>query len=139
MSPAVPLKTECALVTRDELTELADWERKCAEAKKKVSAAEKELTFRRTALAEKVLGVKSADELKKLPPAKVQKLQAARLEAGNWKLERGAPEFLFSNTSAGCYPAWKQLYIGEMGETSANEIIAETDVTYSYSVEVTAS
>ncbi len=136
---AAATKIEPALITRDELMELADWERKCAKAKKSVSEAEKELTFRRTALAEKVLGVKSAEELKKLPPAKVQKLQAARLEAGDWRLERGAPEFLFSKTREGRYPAWKELYIGEMGETSANEIIAETDVTYSYRVEVTAS
>lgn len=130
---------ETAIVSKNELAELADWERKYVEAKKKVSAAEKELVFRRQSLAEKVLGVKSSEELKKITPAKIQKLQAQRLEVGDWKLERGAPEFLFSKTSEGRYPAWKQLYIGELGETAANAIIADTDVTYSYCVEVVAS
>lgn len=134
---ATAAKIETAIVTKDELLELADWERKCSEAKKKVSAAEKELGFRRTALAEKVLGVKSSDELKKLAPLKVQKLQAQRLEAGEWKLERGAPEFLFSKTSQGSYPAWKQLYVAKFGDTAAAAIAADTPVTYSYSVEVT--
>jgi len=131
-------KIETALVTKDELLEIADWERKFSEAKKKVSAAEKELAFRRTALAEKVLGVKSADELKKLAPAKVLKLQAQRLEEGDWKLERGAPLFLFSKTSEGRYLAWKQLYIDELGETAAAAITADAPTVYSYCVEVAA-
>lgn len=130
---------QTALVTKDELFELAEWERKCADAKKKSSAAEKELKFRRMALAEKVLGVKSEDELKALPPEKVQKLYAQRLTSGDWKPERGAPVFVFSKTHEGRYPAWQKLYIQEMGETAAARISAETDPTYSYRVEVAAS
>ena len=83
-------KLETALVTKDELLELAEWERKHADAKKKVSTAENELEFRRQQLAEKVLGVKSKDELKKLSPKEVDRLGAKRLEAGDWKPERGA-------------------------------------------------
>jgi hypothetical protein len=126
------------LVTKDELTELANWERKCAEAKKKVSTAEKELEFRRQALAEKVLGVKSKDELKKLSPKEVDRLGAKRLEAGDWKPERGAPAFTFSKTNEGRYPSWSQLYIDELGETAAARVRAETPTTYSYCVEVSA-
>jgi hypothetical protein len=124
------------LVTKDELSELADWERKHAEAKKKVSTAEKELEFRRQALAEKVLGVKSKDELKKLSPKEVDRLGAKRLEAGDWKPERGAPAFTFSKTNEGRYPSWSQLYIDELGETAAARVRAETPVSYSYCVEV---
>ncbi len=129
-------KTAPAIVTKDELLELAEWERKYADAKKKVSAAEKELAFRRVALAEKVLGIKSADELKRLAPDKVQKLYAQRLTAGDWKPERGAPVFAFAKTNEGRYPAWSQLFVEEMGETAAARIRTETPLTYSYAVEV---
>jgi len=131
-----PAVKQTALVTKDELLELADWERKYAERTKRVSEAEKELKFRRQALAEKVLGVESSDELKKLSPKQVEKRCADRLAAGDWKPERGAPEFLFVKTSQGAYPAWKQIYIGEFGETAANEIASKTPIVYSYAVQV---
>lgn len=124
------------IVTKDELTELAEWERKFSKAKKKASEAEKELNFRRQSLAEKVLGLKSSDELKKMAPEKVQKLLAQRFEDGDWKSERDAPDFSFSKTSQGCYPSWSQLYIEELGETAAAAIRANTPITYSYCVEV---
>jgi hypothetical protein len=127
---------QTALVTKDELFEIADWERKYADAKKKASAAEKELAFRRQSLAEKVLGVTSSDELKKLTPDQVQKKLVKRLEAGDWKAERGAPEFAFVKTNQGCYPSWAQLFVAEMGETAAARIKAETPIVYSYAVEV---
>lgn len=128
-----------ALVTKAELLDLADWERKYTAATKQVAAAEKELKFRRQALAEKVLGVESSDELKKLSPQRVDKRFADRLKAGDWKPERGAPEFSFVKTSQGAYPAWKQLYIGEFGETAANEIASKTPIVYSYAVQVAAN
>jgi hypothetical protein len=124
------------LVTKLELTEIADWERKHAERKKKVSEAEKELEFRRMQLAEKVLGVKSKDELKQLSPEQLQKRFAKRWEKGEWTTERGAPEFKFSETSHGRYPSWLDQYVGQMGQTAAARISAETPTTYSYCVEV---
>jgi hypothetical protein len=124
------------LVTKDELLELAEWERKHAEAKKKVSFAEKELEFRRQSLAEKCLGVKSKDELKQLSPEQLQKRFSKRWESGEWKAERGAPEFLFKKTSQGRYPSWRDQFISEMGETAAARLSADTPTTYSYCVEV---
>jgi len=127
---------ETAIVTKDELLQLAEWERKYADAKKKATAAEKELNFRRQSLAEKVLGVKSSDELKQLSPKQAENRSAARLSAGDWKPERGAPAFFFSKTNQGCYPSWSALYVEEFGETRAAEIRARTPITYSYCVEV---
>ena len=124
------------VVRTDELLQLVEWERKYADAKKKVSAAEKELAFRRQSLAEKVLGVNSSDELKELAPQKVLKLFDQRLEEGDWKPERGAPSFAFVKTSSGQYPAWSKLFVEEMGETAAAEIRKDTPVVYSYCVEV---
>lgn len=129
--------TETAVVTKDELTELAEWEHKYSNAKKKVSAAENELKFRRQSLAEKVLGLKSAEELKELSPEQVERRMAKRLAAGDWKAERGAPDFVFAKTSSGRYPAWSQLFVSELGETAAARIRTETPMTYSYCVEVT--
>lgn len=138
-SVIMPTATETAIVTKDELLELADWEKKCADAEKKISAAKKELAFRRIALAEKVLGIKSADELKRLSPEQIQKLQEKRLTAGDWKAGKGAPAFSFSETSKGRYPSWSQLYVEELGETAAARVRAETPITYSYCVEVALS
>lgn len=127
---------ETALVTKDELLELADWERKYAAAKQKVSDAEKELKFQRQRLAEKVLGISTADEWKQLSPDQVEKKMAKRLEAGDWRPERGAPEFQFVLTNKGRYPAWAKLYAAELGETAAAEVSAQADYQHSYAVEV---
>jgi hypothetical protein len=131
-------KLETAVVTKDELTELANWERKHAKANKEKSAAEKQVKFLRLQLAEKVLGVKTEDEFKALTPEQVTKKLNKRLESGEWKAERGAPEFSFVNTSHGRYPAWAQLYASKLGETAAKLITAETPETYSYAVAVSA-
>lgn len=133
---AAAAPAQIAVVTVAELNELADWERKYAERKRLVSAAEKEVLFRRQALAEKVLGLKSADELKAMPPKKVDKLYADRKDAGEWKTERNAPSFCFTKTHEGRYPSWLDLFIQEMGETAAARVKAETPVSYSYAVQV---
>ena len=127
---------ETLTVTRTELLELADWEREYAKATKKAADAKKELEFRRIQLAEKVLGVKSSDELKVLSPDQVKKKFTKRLEAGDWKAGHGAPEFSFVKTNQGRYPSWSQLFVQEMGESTAARIRTETPITYSYSVEV---
>jgi hypothetical protein len=127
---------QTVLVTKDELFELSKLESDYAKAKKKVSDTEKELKFQRIRLAEKVLGVKSEDELKELSPEQVQKRTVKRLEAGDWKLERGAPIFAFKKTNEGRYPSWSQLYIEELGEPAAAQVRTETPVSYSYCVEV---
>jgi hypothetical protein len=44
--------------------------------------------------------------------------------------------FAFVQTSSGRYPAWAKLFAAELGETAANRIKAETDLQYSYCVEV---
>jgi hypothetical protein len=127
---------QTALVTKDELLEIADWERKYAKAKKAESFVEKEVKFRRLQLAEKVLGIKTEDELKALTPDQVNKLSVKRLEAGDWALGKGAPVFGFKKTHQGAYPSWLDLYTEEMGETAAARIKAETPIVYSYAVEV---
>ena len=64
-------KPGIAIVTKEELEALAEWELALAMSKKQVSTAESELKFRRQALAEKVLGISTADELKRLQPDQV--------------------------------------------------------------------
>jgi hypothetical protein len=95
--------------------------------------------FRRLQLAEKVLGIATAEELKQLSPEKLLKLLGKRFDAGDWKLERGAPLFAFVQTSSGRYPAWAKLFAEALGETAANRIKAETPIIYSYSVAVSLS
>jgi nucleotidyltransferase/DNA polymerase involved in DNA repair len=134
--PTAAAKLDTLIVTKDELTEIAEWERKFADAKKKASAAEKEVKFRLLALAEKVLGVKTEADLKALTPDQVQKKFSKRLGSGDWRLAANAPGFSFSKTNEGRYPAWSQLFVEEMGETAAARIKAETPLSYSYCVEV---
>jgi hypothetical protein len=136
MATATKPAKEVAVVTKDELLELAESEKEHAKAKKKAADAERDVKLRRYKLAEKVLGIKTEDELKALPPEKVEKLITKRLEAGDWKPERGAPEFTFKKSSHGTYPSWAKIYIAEHGQSAALAIVADTPVTYSYTVEV---
>jgi hypothetical protein len=124
------------IITKQELVELRELEKSYSDASKKAAALEKDLKFRRLALAEKVLGVTTADELKVLSIEQVQKLYAKRQAAGLWELGWRAPVFAFELVKQGAYPPWKELFIAEMGETAANKISAETPVTYSYRIEV---
>ncbi len=136
---ATAAKPAPALVTKDELLEIAEWKRKLAKATKAASDAEKEVKYRTLALAEKVLGVKTEEELKSLTPAQVGKLHSERALEGLFKSERGAPGFVFSKTNEGRYPSWAKLFAQELGETAAARIKAETPLTYSYAVEVSTS
>ncbi len=136
--PATAAQTakQILIVTKDELAAIRDSEQRFAHAKKKAADAEREVKLLRLALAEKVLGIKTEDDLKALSPVQVAKLYAKRLAEGDWKPERGAPVFAFSKTNQGRYPAWAQLYASELGEVAAEKIKSQTDVSYSYSVEV---
>ena len=89
------------IVTKDELTEIAEWERKYAKAKKAESFAEKGVKFRRLHnLPRKLSGSKpSGTSWKALTPDQVNKLAVKRLEAGDWKLERGAPDLRLQENS----------------------------------------
>jgi hypothetical protein len=133
----MPTATKTSVVTKAELLELAEWEQEYALATKKVADAKKELDFRRVQVAEKVLGIKSSEELKTLSPDQVERRIAKRLEAGDWRPQANAPEFAFVETSHGSYPAWSKLFIEKLGESAANKIRTETPVNYSYSVQVT--
>lgn len=130
---------ETLVVTKRDLAALADLEQRYSRDKRDLAALEKEVQLARLALAEKVLGVNSADELKELSPEQVQKRYAKRLCNGDWRPASNAPGFVFRKTNEGRYPAWARLFIDELGETTAARIKAETPVTYSYCVEVTGS
>lgn len=135
-STAAKLATETAIVTKAELVELREWEADFAKYKKKASEAEKQVDVLRLALAQKVLGVESEDELKLLSLEKVQKLYAKRHADGRWELGKGAPVFAFDQVSKGRYPAWKKLFSAKLGALAALQAVTETPETYSYRVEV---
>lgn len=127
------------VVTKHELETLADLEQRYTRDKRDLAALEKEVQLARLTLAEKVLGVTSAEELKELSPEQVQKRYAKRLTNEDWRLASNAPAFVFRKTNEGRYPAWARLFIAELGETAAARIKADTPVSYSYCVEVAGS
>lgn len=137
--PATAAKLEVAtsVITKAELLELADAEADYSKYTKKLADAKREVETRRQELAEKVLGIKSSDELKALDPNQVLKLFEKRWEKELWKLGPGAPEFSFVESSHGRYPAWAQLFVDEMGQTAAARIKLETPESHSYRVAVT--
>jgi hypothetical protein len=136
---ATAAKLAPVLVTKDELTEIADAEAKHAKLSTQAAEAEREVKRLRQQLAEKVLGVKTAEDLKSLTPEQMQKLFTRRWEKGEWKAERGAPEFSFVESSHGRYPSWHQLYIEELGESAAAQVSADTSISWSYKVAVAAA
>lgn len=132
----VAAKVETAVVTKAELSTLAALEARYAEACRLQSEVERSLKSARLALAEKVLGVDVSKELRLMHPENVEKLMSVRQEKGLWKLQRGAPPFVFLKTNEGRYPSWKELYVSEHGEAAADKILAETPKFYSYRVDV---
>ncbi len=131
---APALATE--VVTKAELIELRDCQEEYKRAAKKADALEAKLELLQFCLVEKVLGLKSADELKSLPLEKVQRLCDRRQDQGLWELGEKAPIFTFRQTSHGRYPAWKELFIGLRGEAAAMRITNQTKETFSYRIEV---
>jgi hypothetical protein len=123
------------VVTKAELLELGDWEKKNSEAKKAASEAERNVNARRLALAEKVLGL-TLDELKHLGPEDTQRLFLLRLNKHLWTVQRGAPMFTFEKYNEGRYPAWKALFTAVAGEARTAQVQIETQTTYSYRVNV---
>ncbi len=136
MTAAAKPALATAVVTKAELIELREAEEDYSKFSKKASDAEKTVKALRLQLAEKVLGVRSESELRALPLEKVEKLYAKRLTDGLWELGKGAPVFAFDLTKAARYTAWKELYIEEKGEAHAIQKTNDTDVTYSYRIEV---
>lgn len=134
-----PIATETVLVTRSELVALRDAEEAFAAASRALTQAENAVKPLRLALAEKVLGIKTSDELKAMAPEEVDKRVQKRIKSGAIEIVRGAPRFKFVKTSAGRYPAWKAEFIAAKGEVAAEKLTAETPSIFSYRVEVAAS
>lgn len=136
MPTATKPDSAIAIVTKHELLDLAEAEKNFAKRTKDLAAAKREVEQQRQALAEKVLGITSSDELKQLSPDKIEKKIVRRAEAGEWQLGPGAPEFSFIKTHEGRYPSWVKLYAEQFGESAADKIRDETPLTYSYRVDV---
>lgn len=124
-------KTDILLVTKTELLRLKKAENAFAEATKALADAERALKPLRLALAEKVLGVQSADDFKGMTPEEVEKAFKRR----TWQLALGAPGFSFEKTNEGRYPRWKEEFIAWAGEAEAERVIARTPPSFSYKVE----
>ena len=123
-------------VTRVELIALRDAEEAYAKANRELTAAENAVKPLRLALAEKVLGVKTADELKNMAPDELEARLERRTKKGEFEVVRGAPRFKFVKTSAGRYPGWKSEFVAIKGEVAAARITADTPTIYGYRVEV---
>jgi len=129
-------KPETQIIRKAELLELASLEQAYSDACKEQADLERRTKAARLALATKVLGVETEEQLKRLDPPTLEELMAVREGKGWWKLERGAPPFLFQKTNEGRYPSWKTEFIAEEGEAKAQMVMAETPRTYSYRIDV---
>jgi hypothetical protein len=124
------------VITRQELSEIADWEKKRAEAARALQDAEKQLYPRRLSLAQKVLGVELEDEYRAMDPEQIEKVALRRFNRGLWELGWGAKAFKFVKTWEGRSVHWKELFIAHAGELAAAKAQADTPKLFSYKVEV---
>lgn len=123
-------------VTRAELLELKAAEEAYAKASKALTEAENAVKPLRLALAEKVLGIKTADELKAMAPETVAARMVKRSRIGLWAKNSNAPRFEFVKTSQGRYPSWRAEFIAIRGEVAAENITRLTPTIYGYKVDV---
>src|SRR5437870_4235810 len=77
--------TKAEVVTAAELSELAALEKKYADACKQMSGLERLTKSARLSLAQKVLGVESEEQFKRLDPETLEELMAVREERGYWR------------------------------------------------------
>jgi hypothetical protein len=124
------------IVTKDELAELCLLEASHADLSRRAADIERRVKAARLALAQKVLGVETDDQLKALDPATLERLMNVRGEKGMWKVQRGAAPFIFVKTSEGRYVQWKAEFVALKGEAEAEQKLADTPTRYSYKVDV---
>lgn len=134
LPPASAIQTQ--IVTRAELEELAALETSYKELKGPHDDAEKRLKAARLALAQKVLGVESAEQWSALDPETLDELQNLRHEQKLWKPERHAPPFVFLKTWSARLPSWRDEFIKVQSEAEAERITAETPKRYAYRIDV---
>ena len=84
---------------------------------------------------EKVLGVKTLDEVKALDSQAMANLLHKRIEDGAFTVENGA-DFDFAIPKGGerRNPKWKDLFIGKNGEAAAKQAEADTPVSHTWHV-----
>ena len=133
---AAAAKIACQVVTEAELRELAELEKEYAKANREKSESERQVKAARLMLAQKVLGVKTAEEFSALDPDKVDQLMAERELQKLWKPEKKAPPFVFLKTWNGRNPSWRDEFIKVKSEAEAEKITADTDMAYAYRVDV---
>ena len=124
------------VVTKGELKEIRELEAEKSELAHAMSEVEKKLKPKVLGLAEKVLGVTSADEFKTLSPTEVETRLIRRLEQKKWRCGPGAGFFQFVKTSEGRYPKWKDLFIKATSASRAEQEAADAPKIYSYRIEV---
>jgi len=124
------------VISRAELSELSDWEKKRAEAARALQDAEKQLYPRRLQLAQKVLGIELEEEYRAMDPEQLEKVALRRFQRGIWELGWGAKDFKFVKTWEGRSVHWKELFIAHAGELAAAKAQADTPKLFSYKVEV---
>lgn len=129
---------EEVVVSRKEIVALRDAEEAYREAQAALTSAENAVKPLRLALAAKVLGIQSMDELKKMDPDEVETTMRKREAKLLWAPAYHLPKFRFVKTAAGRYPAWKAEFIARASEVEAERITAAAPTLYSYRVEVAA-
>lgn len=128
MSTAAITKT---VITADEINDILLAQEYKAALDKKLKKAEEDLKKLTLALAEKTIGVRTAEELSKLSPEDIGILMDVAKE--NLIIESGA-EFSFVKYHSSRNPSWKKEFIRVAGEAEAQAISNNTAESFSYKV-----
>lgn len=123
--------TEVKVITKDEIDELILAQEAKAAAKKLADKADEDFKKQILSLFQKVFGVKTEAEMKRMSPEDIEMLFSIAKES--LLIENGAA-FNLKKTHESRNPQWKQEFIKTSGEAAAQEIINGTKATYSYQV-----
>jgi hypothetical protein len=122
------------VITKAEIDEAIELRKQHSLASKTARIAEQKCQVAQMKIFEKLLGIKSADELKWFSPEQIEKIFTERINKKTVLLEDPNSNFKIEQTSAQRRPEWKELYIQALGESKATEAHLATPMQYSYAI-----
>jgi endonuclease YncB( thermonuclease family) len=127
-----------AILKHREIKQACRAYKKYAKANKAKEAAEASKKTAAMAVFEKLLGVKSEDEVRAMSPEEMKSVARRRIRQGLVTLEPGTIsltdllEKVIQKSKSERRPSWKDCFIAVHGESKATEIQEATAETFSY-------
>lgn len=129
----IQAQPKTGLITKTEVDAALAATRQYSELGHKFRAAEREMKKQVGGIFERLLGVKSLDEVSSMSPNQIAVAIKERVEAGLVKLEDGNFDIKLSKKEQ--RPSWKDEFIAANGEAAAKGVMTTCPYSFHYRLE----